>query len=320
MSPDPRSQNSLVALARALGGEAYAGGLRANVPAPGHAAADRSVSLLLVDGRVVAHGFGAHDWREILGDLRRRGWIDSENRLLGSGASVGPPPAPAAPTAAERLAAAARLWAEGGPIGAQHPAALYGWRRGVALDARLAGALRAHSAVPAAVYRNRGPRRPALLAAVLSPTEELTAVEVTYLDAQGRRSALARPPRKSVGVLPPGSAVRLAPAADELLVGEGVFTTLSAMARFGLPGWALLSAGNLHRWSPPPDVRRVVIAGDRGQAGEQAGQALRARLEAAGVAAALALPPPGYGDWNDLDQEEVERKGGEGRPARGGGP
>ena len=37
---------------KALGGELYDGGRRANIPAPGHSSADRSVSLLLEDDRV----------------------------------------------------------------------------------------------------------------------------------------------------------------------------------------------------------------------------------------------------------------------------
>mgnify|MGYP001103252542 CR=1 FL=1 len=44
------------------------------------------MSLLLVEGRVVAHCFGAHAWQEVLDDLKARGWIDAEHRLLDSGA------------------------------------------------------------------------------------------------------------------------------------------------------------------------------------------------------------------------------------------
>lgn len=319
MTLNPRAPASLTRLARALGGESYAGGRRANVPAPGHSADDRSVSLLLVEGRVVAHGFGEFDWREILDDLRQRGWIDAENRLLDDGAPAAVAPLPE-PTEAERVAAARRLWDEGRPIRDRDPAARHGRRRGVDLALDHAGAFRSHPAAPASIYRWRGPRRPALLAAVRDPAGALTAVEVTYLDGQGRRAALARPARKAVGVIPPGSAVRLAPAATGMLVAEGVFTTLSAMRRFCLPGWALLSAGNLRNWRPPEGVRRVVVAGDRGREGERSACALAAALRTAGVAAEVVLPPAGYGDWNDLDQEEVERKGGTGRPVRGDGP
>jgi putative DNA primase/helicase len=290
---------SLAALAAVLGGECYSGGRRALVPAPGHSAGDRSVSLLLVDGRLLVHSFGEADWRAVLDDLRGRGWIDSASRLLDGGGRVAP--AAPDPTRSERIAAARRLWAAAGPVGRDGPAALYCARRGVDLALDRLGALRASSATAASVYRDRGPRRPALLAAVRDVDGALSAVEITYLDACGRRSTLARPSRKIVGVLPPGHAVRLTTAAPEMLVGEGVFTTLSAMRRFRLPGWALLSTSNLRRWRPPQGVRRVLIAADRGRDGEASAERLRAGLVRHGVGADVRLPPAPFGDWNDWE-------------------
>lgn len=303
-----RGAPSLLPLARAFGGDVYAGGRRALLPAPGHSHADRSVSLWLQEGRIVVHSFGAGDWREVLDDLRARGWLDAENRLLDGGGIASAPGRDRAveATRAERVAAAQRLWDGGGPLAAGGAAAMYLARRGVEAALADAGALRAHAAAPAAVYRGAGPYRPALLAAVRSDLGKITAVEITYLDAEGRRSASARPPRKVVGVLPAGCAVRLALVGEEMVVGEGVPTTLSAMRRFGLPGWALLSTSNLRRWSAPQGVRRVLIAGDRGADGERSAGLLCARLRNAGVATEVVLPPVGAGDWNDLAREEDE--------------
>ena len=264
MSDLQRSHPSLARLARAVGGESYAGGQRALVPAPGHGVADRSVSLRLVDGRLLVHSFGTADWREVLDDLRARGWIDAENRLCDGGGAV-TPACPPEPTRAERVRLARALWDAAGPVSVDSPAARHMRRRGLERAEAESGALRAQAATPLAIYRDRGPRLPALLAGVSGPDGALTAVEVTYLDDLGRLSRRARPPRKIVGRLPPGSAVRLGALADEMLVAEGVFTTLSAMVRFGLPGWALLSTSNLRRWRAPDGVRQVLIAGDRGR-------------------------------------------------------
>ena len=74
-------------IVRALGGELYAGGHRANVPYPGHSRADRSLSILSDNGRIVVSCFGAGDWKEALGHLRDLGLIDRDNRPTGSGAS-----------------------------------------------------------------------------------------------------------------------------------------------------------------------------------------------------------------------------------------
>lgn len=296
---------TLSALARAYGGEAYAGGRRAVVPAPGHSAADRSASLWLRDGRVIVKSFGGADWREVLDDLRERGWIDAENRLLDGSGAPGSPAVdrPVEVSRTERVAAAARLWAGASAIEAGSVAARHLARRGVDVAVADTDALRTLAAAPAAVYRDAGPYRPALLAAVRTAAGDLTAVEITYLDAAGRRSGLARPPRKVVGVMPPGCAVRLCDVFDDMVVGEGVFTTLSAMRRFGRPGWALLSTSNLRRWRAPAGVRRVLIAADRGTDGERSAGKLWCNLQAAGVEVRIALPPEGIGDWNDLDQE-----------------
>lgn len=299
---------SLKPLARGLGGEAYAGGRRALVPAPGHGAADRSVSLVLIDGRVVVHSFGGADWREVLDDLRAQGWIDAENRLVGGGAVADRPSRPDR-SRAERERIARGLWDAGGAIAPETPAAAYGLNRGLDLAALRLSGLRAHGSVAARAYDDRGPRLPALLAAMRSADGGVCAVEITYLDGRGAVSRLARPPRKVVGSMPAGSAVRLVRRAAEMLVAEGVFTTLSAMARFSLPGWALLSTSNLRRWSAPEGVRRVLIAGDRGPDGERSAGLLCARLLNAGVAASVILPPVGAGDWNDLLQAEKEKEG-----------
>jgi hypothetical protein len=75
---------SLGNIVRVLGGDLYDGGRRANIPAPGHSAADRSVSLLLRDDRVFVHTFGDSDWREVLDDLRARRLVDGGTPAVGS--------------------------------------------------------------------------------------------------------------------------------------------------------------------------------------------------------------------------------------------
>jgi len=314
MSPPHDSQVTLRPLARALGGECYAGGRRALVPAPGHGRADRSVSLWLAGDRVVVHSFGAADWRAALDALRAGGWIDGKNRLCDGGGVAPADDAPAEPTRAERVRRALALWDAAGAITPGSAAERHCRLRGVdpALDA--AGALRAHAAAPMAVYQDRGPRLAALLAAVTAAEGGLTAVEVTYVDARGRRSRRARPWRKIVGAVPAGSAVRFTPLADEMLVAEGVFTTLAAMTWFRLPGWALLSTSNLRRWRPPPGVRRLLIAGDRGRDGERSAARLRDAAIAGGVRADIVLPPVGAGDWNDVLCAEGGKEGRTGAP------
>ncbi|AQR63185.1 hypothetical protein BZG35_17175 [Brevundimonas sp. LM2] len=285
---------TLAGIVRTLGGDLYQHGLRANVPAPGHGAHDRSVSLLMTDGRLVVHSFGAADWREVMDDLRRRGLIDGDARVVGGGSGG----APARNDVSRRLAVARDLWSAGLSTGPTGLVARHLVCRGVVWSSGIGGLLE-HPAAPLSVYRAGGRVSRAMMARIQSVDGATTAVELTYLNPSARPATGLRVPRKTVGTVPAGSAVRLSGAAAAMVVAEGVVTTLSAMARFGLPGWALLSAGNLARWHAPPAARRVVIAGDRGAAGEDAAHRLYHTLRSAGLEASIALPPAPWGDWNE---------------------
>jgi hypothetical protein len=289
---------SLHAIVAALGGDLYARGLRANVPAPGHSPQDRSVSLRLVDGRVLVHAFNGADWREILDDLRAQNLIDALNRPTGLAGAASVRPARPEPSDRERIDAARRIWEEGRPVAGSLSETHLLLRR-VRRAAPAADALRHHPAAPVSAYRRGSPTKPALLAGVRNAAGELTAVEITYLDPNGERTRRLRLPRKTIGVIAPSSAVRLDPCAAELLVGEGVFTVLSASERFGRPGWALMSTRNLRSWRAPAGVRSVWIAADRGQDGERSARQLAEALRAADVEARILLPPRPHGDWND---------------------
>ncbi|RAK69250.1 virulence-associated protein E [Phenylobacterium kunshanense] len=280
----------MAAIVRALGGDLYADGGRANVPGPGHSAADRSVSLMLSDGRVIAHSFAGDGWRAVLDDLFERGLVDRDGRLVDAGVAS----ATSGPSARARRAIAQDLWAEGRPITGTL-SEIHLRRRGVA---SASPTLRHHPGVPAAVYAARGLRRPALLAAITAPAGEITGLEVTYLAPNGGRARMSLA-RKTIGVRASGSAVRLDPPAPRMLVGEGIATCLSAAARFGLPAWALLSTGNLRAWRPPPGVEFVLIAADRGRDGERSALVLAAALRAMGVRGAVRWPPAPFGDWNE---------------------
>lgn len=288
----------------ALGGDLYNGGTRANVPAPGHSDADRSVSLLLSEGRVVIHGFAGTDWRVIRDNLLQRGFIDRSGQLASGGVSGASIPKP---DRRQRVETAARLWDGSVPIGGGSPADRYLRRRAVR-SARSVLDLRHHPNAPTSVYRVGSHVRHGLIARISDTSDRLTAVELTYLDLNGRLASGLSLVRKTVGMVPPGAAVRLSAVGEEMLVGEGVVTTLSAIDRFGLPGWALMAANNLAAWSPPPHVRRVLIAADRGAVGQSAALRLLRRLISLGVAAEAVWPDPPFGDWNDVEADKAKQR------------
>lgn len=289
---------SLRSIVQALGGDLYDGGRRANIPAPGHSTADRSVSLLLQDDRVVVHTFGDGDWRSVLDHLRRLGLIDTDNAPFSLNRPMERACRDEKPTSPQRRDAALRLWEAGRPIG-ETLSERYCRLRGIKRNLPGPTALRHCPEAPVSAYRQTPYVRPALLAGVQAPDGRFTAVEVTYLAANARRALDLRLARKTVGPAPGGCAVRLDPSAPHMLVSEGVFTALSASERFSLPAWALMSTRNLRTWSPPEGVQSVLIAADRGKDGEASAEQLRSRLERCGLAASVALPPDPWGDWND---------------------
>lgn len=293
---------NLYEIIRVTGGEVYDSGRRASIPAPGHSRHDRSVSLLLEGDRLIIHCFGQSDWREVRNYLAELGL--AEGPPAGDHTSPRASPPRPAPSPDERLASVRALWAEARPVAgslSERHARLRGVRRG------LGERLRHHRAAPLGIYSGQGPRRPALLAGISAGDGDLCGIEVTYLTDAGQRDEALGLPRKTVGAVPPGSAVRLDAPAPRMLVAEGVFTTLSASEIFSRPAWALLSAQNLSAWIAPPGVQDVIIAADRGAAGEEAAETLCLRLKRQGLKARILLPAEGAGDWNDTGRAAAFR-------------
>ena len=99
-----------------------------------------------------------------------------------------------------------------------------------------------------------------------------------------------------------GGAVRLAPAAEALMVGEGVETCVAAMQATGQPAWAALSTSGLTALILPPIVRQVVSLADHDAngAGERAAHKAAQRWLAEGRRARIAMPPEPGTDFNDV--------------------
>ena len=295
---------SLKTIVHVLGGDLYDRGCRANIPAPGHSPADRSVSLMLREGRVIVHTFGDGDWRIALDHLREHGLVDAHNAPT----SVSMGKARAAigvlnTTDVERLAAARRIWEGGRSLRSSLSERHCRLRH---IERALPGPqiARHNNETPVSAYGDDRFRRPALLVGITDAQGAFTAVEVTYLAPNGHRVIDLRLSRKTVGPVPPGTAVRIDPSAPEMLVAEGFFTTLAATERFALPGWSLMSTRNLRSWSAPQGVRSVLIAADRGKDGEASAEILRRRLARQGVRGRIALPPEPHGDWSEAAQPD----------------
>jgi len=146
-----------------------------------------------------------------------------------------------------------------------------------------------------------------MLVAKVDPSDEAVALgerpalHRTYLSKVAGKAEVTAP-RKMMGAMPSGAAVRLAPCTDVLGIAEGIETALSASSLYGVPVWAALNANLLQEWTPPRDVQTVYIFGDndRSATGQAAAYALAHRLKGKGLSATVELPATTGQDWNDV--------------------
>lgn len=130
------------------------------------------------------------------------------------------------------------------------------------------------------------------------------AIHRTYIAHDGRGKAQVDPQRMDLGRWS-GSAIRLSPIADELMIGEGIETTLSAMQMYGLPGWAAGSAGAIRQLQLPAAVQSVIILVDNDRAGENASSDAAQRWLREGRRVRIARSKIGndFNDWLKTNAE-----------------
>ena len=142
---------------------------------------------------------------------------------------------------------------------------------------------------------------PGMVALVTDVQDRRLGVHRTFLARDGRGKAPVEPAKMMLGPIQ-GGAVRLVPAAEQLLIAEGIETALAASELWGgLPAWAALSAGGIERLVLPDMVRSVVIAADHdaSMAGEHAALAAEQRWIAEGRAVEVYRPEV-PGDFADV--------------------
>jgi putative DNA primase/helicase len=138
---------------------------------------------------------------------------------------------------------------------------------------------------------------------------ERAALHRTYLDRYAGKAKVAEP-RKMLGAMPTGAAVRLMEHDAILGIAEGIETALSASALFNVPCWAALTAGLLQEWSPPASVTTVLVFGDNdlSNTGQAAAYSLARRLNTRGLTVSVEIPQATGSDWNDVHQRTLNGK------------
>jgi putative DNA primase/helicase len=210
------------------------------------------------------------------------------------------PPEPPRPELSDAVKRAAlnKLWRASMSVIAGDPVDLWMHHRGLGT-----------SSYPACLRfcpqaRHSGPPmsfHPAMLAKVTDAAGRPVMIHRTYLTMSGAKAPVDKVRMFCAGKVPPGSAVRLAPAASVMGVAEGIETALAATKLFEVPTWAALNDGGVEKFEPPAGTERLIIFGDNDAngAGQKAAYALASRL-ALRMQVEVKIPDAAGADWNDV--------------------
>jgi putative DNA primase/helicase len=142
---------------------------------------------------------------------------------------------------------------------------------------------------------------PAMVAKVVNIDGDLIGVHRTFLQPDGSGKADIETQKGSLGPISSG-AVRLAPAAKTVLIGEGIETCMAALQATAMPTWAALSTAGMVALRLPLIARDIIILADHDAngAGERAAYAAADRWLAEGRRVRIALPPVPGTDFADV--------------------
>jgi putative DNA primase/helicase len=241
------------------------------------------------DGRLLVYCWGVGcDRIEILRCLRDRG--------LSVGPDRAPEPDPRETDREARKLAFAKQIIGRGRGAAGTPVEKYLISRGITI------ALPVLRFVPNCPHPNRS-RLPAMVARITNVDGELIGIHRTFLRPDGSGKADVDPQKAMLG-LARGGAVWLAPAAETLMVAEGIENGAAAMQSSGMPAWAALSTSGMIGLILPAVIRTVVILADNDidGAGERAARTAAQRWLIEGRRVRLAMPPVPGTDFNDVIQ------------------
>jgi DNA polymerase family A/Toprim domain/CHC2 zinc finger len=201
---------------------------------------------------------------------------------------------------ARRTASALKWWDAAEPLAGTLAARYLADVRGIDLDALPAGiddSLRFH---PHCIF-GPGTVHPCLLALMRDPVSDAP----TGIQRIAPTSDAQKIDRMMLG---PSGVVQLWPAGKQLVIGEGLETTLAAATRLTYrdaplqPAWAMLSEGGMRRFPVIDGVERLILLADHDHngAGQAAAEECKRRWQQAGRSGVLLTPDRPGADFNDI--------------------
>lgn len=147
-------------------------------------------------------------------------------------------------------------------------------------------------------YGRTGRKYPCLVACIAGSDNRLCGIQRTYLADDGCGKADVPKPKLSLGRVS-GGAIRLAPAAGELVVCEGLEDGLTLQQELGRAVWVSAGTAMLPAMQFPSIVRAVAIGGDGDEPGRKAAANAREAYLARRLKVGTFFPAPPFKDFND---------------------
>jgi putative DNA primase/helicase len=276
-------------VAKALSGCKF--GSRWVARCPAHHDREPSLSVdTAADGKVLVRCHAGCSQQSVIAALRQRG-LWTENRPKGT-ASAAARNQQDRDDDAKRSKSALRVWQSTRP---PYGTAVQKYLGSRGLDLPRLEKIRFHPCLK----HPSGEVWPAMVALVTRGVDDVPlAIQRTFLARDGSGKAPVCPQKMMLGPCR-GGAVRLAPADDVLMLGEGIETCLAAMQARGLPAWAALSTSGLLALDLPARVCDVIVLADGDETGKAAARGAALRWKREGRRVRIAQAPDGM-DFNDM--------------------
>lgn len=290
----PMARTVLHTIVEDIGGEVLAGGTAALCPGPGHSPVDRSMSLKLGDNNeIIVNSFSSRtDW------MQCRRWLEDLGYLKPFSRRSSPTrPAVAKTVSSQRIYDPSKidyarsLWNKAVPAAGSLVARYHVFRGLSVADANSNSVrfLEHCDTMPYGTRFGRPKTLPAMVCRIDNPDGALCGVHLTFLNARTGDRMRTGKQRLILGRMM-GGAIRMDAPGRRLLVAEGYETARAASHRFNLPAWSLLSSKNFFEWIPPAGVDELTIAGDPGEEGKAAADALAETCWQHGVRPIIEIP------------------------------
>ena len=203
----------------------------------------------------------------------------------------------------ERVAFALRLWSAALPLAGTLGERYLGETRGIdvaQLPPTIHEALRFHPSCP---FGARA-RHPCIVALMRDPQMDVP-IGIHRIGLELVNDKVSKLDRMALGRM---GLVKLWPSGEQLVIGEGIETTLAAATRISYrgaaltPAWSAVARGGLGRLPVLPDVRQLILLVDHDENGEgqKAAERCRQVWRAKGRDVVPLIPKQAGWDFNDV--------------------